>query len=238
MTQEIPQGLRRFSGVILKRERSAEGDASLYLFLKGIGTAWVSVPGAARGSVRFGGSIEPLVWGNFNLYKGTRRFYLKSVDVKEDFWELRTSPWRLRTLLEWDMLLCEHIVPGIPCDEILALFYWCGILLKQGVHPGAGEWRFLWKWLENWGLAPSLEICVDCGSRFGEGAFWTERGLQCRSCGRTGAFLPERDLLLLRLAAETPFSRMPELFTGSGEDLDSPWKDAVRRLKRLFEYAG
>ncbi|PKL01970.1 MAG: hypothetical protein CVV55_06840, partial [Synergistetes bacterium HGW-Synergistetes-2] len=56
----IPQGLVRLSGVVLRRDVSAEGNVSLYLFLKETGPVWVSAPGASRGRVRFGGAIEPL----------------------------------------------------------------------------------------------------------------------------------------------------------------------------------
>ena len=198
MNDFIPQGLLRHSGVVLRRTSSPEGNLSLYLLLRTVGPQWVSAPGASRGRMRFGGSVEPLVWGNFNLYKGTKRLYLKSVDVSEDFWALRRDPERLRILLEWDRLLSLHLVPGHPCDDVLAIFYWSSILVRQGVHPLLAEWRFLWKWLNAWGLAPSLEQCVTCGTTLANSALWQGRRsanwrsgrlppLKGRRSGATGA---------------------------------------------------
>ncbi|NCC56853.1 MAG: DNA repair protein RecO [Synergistales bacterium] len=236
MSENTPQGFVSQSGVVLRRNADPEGNVSLYLLLRSLGPVWVSVPGASRGRVRFGGSVEPLVWGNFSLYKGTRRFYLKSVDVKEDFWSLRASAGKIRTLLEWDRLLCLHLVPGHPCDEILGPFYWSSVLLKEGVLPEAAEWRFLRKWLGNWGLAPSLGSCASCGTALGD-AYWTAEGLSCSRCTResSGAFLPSARREMLHLAEECPTARMKEFFPASMED-PGFWKDGCRRMKAFFDF--
>jgi DNA repair protein RecO (recombination protein O) len=183
--------------------------------------------------MRFGGSVEPLVWGNFNLYKGTKRLYLKSVDVSEDFWALRRDPERLRILLEWDRLLSLHLVPGHPCDDVLAIFYWSSILVRQGVHPLLAEWRFLWKWLNAWGLAPSLEQCVTCGTTLANG-HWTATGLQCDRCGR-GSSIPADVLRQFRIVAGAPIRELEERSSAAveGEEI---WRDGCRRLKMFLEY--
>lgn len=235
MSDTVPQGLVRQSGVVLRRDASPEGNISLYLLLKGIGPVWVSAPGAGRGRVRFGGGVEPLSWGNFNLYKGTRRFYLKSVDVKEDFWSLRAAPEKLRALLEWDRLLCLHLVPGLPCDELVALFYWSSILVREGTDPLAAEWRFLRKWLEAWGLAPSLSICLSCGKSLGD-AVWNAEGLNCPECARQngGTLLPDGLRRRLVAAAECPFDEVKRLFPASGNDREF-WRGVCKRMKNMFE---
>lgn len=239
MNEFVPQGLVRRSGVVLRRNSSPEGDISLYLLLKSIGPVWASAPGASRGRVRFGGSIEPLVWGNFNLYKGTRRFYLKSVDVKEDFWTLRAVPRKLRALLEWDRLLSIHLVPGHPCDEMIALFYWSCILLKEDVDPEVTEWRFLRKWLKSWGLAPSLEYCVSCGVHLGD-AYWNATGLSCPRCARNfgGSFLKKTRREMLLSAEESPFGRMKSLFPAFPKNsIESEfWRNGCMRMKAFFDF--
>lgn len=233
MNEFIPQGLLRHSGVVLRRTSSPEGNLSLYLLLRTVGPQWVSAPGASRGRMRFGGSVEPLVWGNFNLYKGTKRLYLKSVDVSEDFWVLRKDPERLRMLLEWDRLLSLHLVPDHPCDDVLAIFYWSSILVRHGVHPLLAEWRFLWRWLNAWGVAPSLDRCVTCGRQLAEG-YWTATGLQCGRCGR-GPSVPAEVLRRLRVAAA---ASTRELKNGGAAAFDGEelWRDACQRLRMFLEY--
>lgn len=233
--EDRPQGLLKLSGVVLRRDVSAEGNVSLYLFLKETGPVWVSAPGASRGRIRFGGAIEPLVWATFNLYKGTKRFYLKSADVKEDFWSLRKDPEKIRRLLEWDGLLCEHLVPGLPCDEVLALFYWSGVLLKDGVHPLAAEWRFLWKWLYNWGIAPSPDLCAECGASL-PSARLSSSGFLCPACARSGegVVLPAEILARLRAALELPVKKMVEYFPSASFPAPSLWEDVNSRMRHFF----
>ena len=179
--------------------------------------------------------MEPLSWGNFDLYKGTRRFYLKSVDVKEDFWNLRTSPEKLRTLLEWDRLLCLHLVPEQPCDDLVALFYWSSLLVKNGVDPAVAEWRFLRKWLDSWGVAPSLEGCVTCGKPLRDG-LWNADGLLCPQCGARGggALLPESHRQNLLKAVQCPYGEMKKLFP-PGTGGDKFWRDGSKRMKAFFD---
>ncbi len=235
MTDALPQGMVRLSGVVLRRTATPEGDLSLCLFLRSAGPVWVYAPGAARGRVRFGGAVEPLVWGNFNLYKGTRSLYLKSVDVKEDFWLLRKNPAVLRRLLDWDSLLCRYLLPGHPADDVLALFYWTSLLLGEGLSPPVGEWRFLWRWLSSEGLAPSLTGCAACG-RLLEEARWTEGGLLCPECAgeSPGGTLTASERELLALAACAAPSEVKAFFSRREAD-EKFWRSSGARIRPLFE---
>jgi DNA repair protein RecO (recombination protein O) len=160
-------GFTSASGVVLGRRILGEGDLYLTLFLKGLGLVFVSARGAASGKVRFGGGTEPLVWGTFTLYqsKGGEggKKYLKGVDVADDMLKLRSRAEALFAAVRWAKLLTRHLMEGHPSDDLLANFYWSMKLTADGVIPvEAVEWRFLWRWLKNWGLAPSLADCFDC----------------------------------------------------------------------------
>lgn len=235
MTGSIPQGFLRQTGVVLRRDVSAEGNVSLYLLLKGTGPVWASAPGAGKGRIRFGGGVEPLTWGIFNLYKGARKFYLKSVEVKEDFWALRSSAEGLRTLLEWDGLLCRHLVPGLPCDDVAAHFYWCSVLVRDGADPGAAGWRFLRRWLDSWGLAPSLDRCLFCGKALDD-AFWSAEGLVCPGCAadRRGAFINNAGRKILIAAAACSIEAFKRGFPPSPGDRQF-WRDGCGRMRALLE---
>jgi DNA repair protein RecO (recombination protein O) len=158
-------GFQSASGVVLSRRVIGEGDLFLTLFLKEMGMTTVSARGAAKGKVRFGGGTEPLVWGVFTLYqgKGEGKRYLKSVDVADDMLKLRTGACPLFTAVRWAKLLMRHLMEGHPADDLLANLYWNMKLLNEGEIPvEAVEWRFVWRWLKSWGLAPELAECVGC----------------------------------------------------------------------------
>ena len=185
----------------MRRTDTPRGDRRVLLALRGIGPVWASVPGGAKGSVRFGGATEPFVWGVFHLYRSPRRLHLREVDVKEHFWELRSRPAWLRRGLSWDALLIRGLLPGHPCDEVLPPFFWALSFLREGVSEEVTEWRFFWKWLHAWGRAPDLERCASCGASLeAEGWGPEEEGLRCAACvprqeeGAAKGFPPLNDL--------------------------------------------
>ena len=162
----MDSGFQSASGVVLSRRIVGEGDLLLTLFLKGMGLTFVSARGAATGKVRFGGGTEPLVWGSFSLYRSRGgdegKKYLKGVDVADDMLKLRSRADALFAAVRWAKLLKRHLMDDHPADDILANFYWNMKLMSDGEIPvEAAEWRFLWRWLKTWGLAPDLSLFVD-----------------------------------------------------------------------------
>ena len=152
-------GFQSASGVVLSRRIIGEGDLLLTLFLKEMGMTTASARGAAKGKVRFGGGTEPLVWGSFTLYQGKDegKKTLKSVDVADDMLKLRTRAQALFAAVRWAKLLMRHLMEGHPADDLLANLYWNMKLLSEGEIPvEVLEWRFVWRWLKSWGLAPEV----------------------------------------------------------------------------------
>lgn len=150
-------GFHAQSGVVLRRKISPEGDITMDLFLKELGRTQAVAKGAGRGSVRFGGATEPLTWGNFGLYKSAKsgRMVLRSIDAKHDAVKLRGEI--LLTAARWVRLLLRYIEEGRADDKLLSCFYWSITLLEEGVPTALAEFRFVWRWLNIWGIAPALD---------------------------------------------------------------------------------
>jgi recombinational DNA repair protein (RecF pathway) len=126
-----------------------------------------------------------MTWGSFMLYQSPRRLYLKGVDVAEDFLSLRSSKSSLLCAANW----CRALIACLPvCHEnnaVLSLFWGSMKNLSRGLHPLLLDARFVWRWGNIWGVAPSLEQCPDCGSPL-DASFAVPRsseGFLCRSCG-------------------------------------------------------
>jgi len=155
----ISQGYHSVVGTVLRRKISADGDMVLDLFLKGLGRLPVYARGGGRGSVRFGGATEPLVWGDFEIYKSGKggRLILRSVEVKYDALKLRNSKDVILTALNWIKMLLMYLDEGRADDKVLSCFYWGLKLLEEGVPVEIADWRFIWRWLNIWGLAPEPE---------------------------------------------------------------------------------
>ncbi len=184
LPDEISTRLIKRTGVVLKRGSFMEGDLSVQLFLKDSGTTWVYLPGASRGSVRFGGAVEPLVWGRYQLYQSRRRTYLKEVEVTEDFWELRRVPEAVKQAARWIGLFDRYLIAGYPYNELQALFYWALKALAQKISAPVVDARFLWRWLLNWGIAPDLARCSACGRALDGRGVPQGGAFVCAECGK------------------------------------------------------
>jgi len=156
---DFPQGYHSAAGTVLRRKISADGDMVLDLFLKGFGRLPVYARGGGRGSVRFGGATEPLIWGDFEIYKSGKggRLILRSIDVKYDALKLRASKDVIFTAINWIKMLIMYLEEGRADDKVLTCFYWGLKLLEEGVPVEIADWRFVWRWLNIWGLAPDPE---------------------------------------------------------------------------------
>lgn len=236
----LSQGPVRSSGVVLRRNLDAEGNMSLYLLLKGIGPIWIQAPGSARGRVRFGGGTEPLCWSVFDLYKGPKRLYLKSIDIKDDMWKLRLDPHLLLVALEWDKLIIRYTCLGIAEDNVLALFYWSMRTLCEGGDPLPLSWRFLWRWLHSRGEAPDLHSCEKCGTPLTSEVQWSETGFLCSSCYNDlrGLILSKQERLMLEAAALMDRRRFILFFSQiagrTGFDAEF-WRAQSDRLKLILD---
>ncbi len=231
--EDIRQGYLKASGAVLRRVDSPEGERRVHLLLKGLGPVWAGAPGAARGKGRFGGATEPLVWGVFSLYKGPRRLYLRDVEVREDFWNLRKVPQALRRAVAWSRLISRNSLEAHSCDALVALFFWSLRNLEVGADDEVAEWRFLWKWLRSLGIAPRLDRCVGCGKVLAR-AIWTDDALLCRECvgqmtGRSveGALL--RQLNQAVMLSRDPFIEWSRHLTKVGD-----WAWCNSRLRSLL----
>lgn len=229
------QGLYSSSGVVLRRSTHGEGNIGIYVFLKGIGPVWVNAPGSARGKVRFGGATEPMTWGIFNIYKGIGSFYLKSVEIKNDSWLLRKDYKSLKIALKWLKLLSHNLLEAHPDDKLLGILYWSFNLLIDGIDPEMVDWRFMWRWLTLWGLAPDLRICSGCGRPISEG-FWSSEAFFCSSCLRGD---PENAVSARTLRILDKVARLSNVAMVKGSGLSSDvspgvWAKNAKRFEELL----
>ena len=143
------------SGIILSRKILGENTNYITMFLKHYGIVNASSP-----SRLYSGDREPLIWGKFKLRKKSRsrNYFIEDVDITDDMLSLRKSSEQILTALKWCRLIIKYLEPSRPDDELLANLYWnMKLLAGTSVPPEALSWRFIWRWLNIWGLAPDIE---------------------------------------------------------------------------------
>ena len=164
-------------GVILSREDSGENYLWSTLFLEKEGIVSLT-------SKNFLGDSEPFTWGYFNLQRKQRstKYFIYDTDSKDNMLKIRRGKEPIMTAINWTKYLKKYLLPEHPDDELLTNLYWSMKLLTVPILPAeAVNWRFLWLWLSEWGLAPELA------------AFHTQKG-----------FMPEEISLLAQVASFSP----------------------------------
>ena len=139
-------------GVTLSRELSSENKLWVRLFLQGEGVVSLS-------SKNFKGDSEPFIWAVYSIRKNSlnSKYFVYEIDVKDDMLTLRQSRETLSTVLNWTKLIIKYTPHEQPDDDLLSILYWnMKLLASPSVPYHAADWRFLWQWLEHWGLAPDI----------------------------------------------------------------------------------
>ena len=144
-------------GVILHREDRGENRLWSTVFLQGIGMVGVS-------SKNFAGDSEPFVGGEF-YFKRLRngRYFMFDTDIKDTMLHIRRRGLEtLQIAFAFVNAVMKYLPYEQPDDDLLVNLYWSMKLLTIGaVPPSAAHWRFVWRWLNEWGLAPELRgFCV------------------------------------------------------------------------------
>ena len=140
------------SGITLSRKILGENSLRVTLFLKDIGLITL-------GSKNFGGDSEPFVWGKFKLqkHKRVRSYFVYDIEVFDDMLKLRQRKESLLAVIRWTKLLMKSLTPEQPDNALLANLYWSMKLLCVPYVPTeATDWRFIWQWIDSWGLAPDM----------------------------------------------------------------------------------
>ena len=139
-------------GVILSRKTMGENNLWVTLFLEGAGIMSLT-------SKDFKGDSEPFVWGEFYLrkkQKGTG-YFIFDTDIKDCMLHIRRGREPIETAFNFSSLLIKYLPACHPDDELLTNLYWSMKLLTvPSVPSSAVNWRFIWKWLEEWGIAPNF----------------------------------------------------------------------------------
>ena len=197
-------------GVILHREDRGENLLWSTVFLQGIGIVGVS-------SKNFMGDSEPFVWGEFYLQrlKKSTRYFIFDTDIKDTMFRLRRRDLEtLQAAFMFVKAVMKYLPYEQPDDELLVNLYWSMKLLTfRAVPPSAAQWRFFWRWLKEWGLAPEFEEFCSAGK-----------------------FLNEESELLSRVAGMTP-KAVEELFLGkiNPNVRENVFKVAVNNAVRFLD---
>ncbi len=152
-------------GVILARVDRGENSLWSTVFLQNIGMVGVS-------SKNFAGDSEPFVWGEFYFQRMRKssRYFMFDTDIKDTMLRIRRRNLEtLKTAFLFVNAVMKYLPYEQPDDDLLVNLYWSMKLLTfRAVPPSAAHWRFVWRWLNEWGIAPELKAFCSAGNFLNE----------------------------------------------------------------------
>lgn len=131
---------------------------------------------------------QPLMYGEYVLFRGTSRYSLNQGEVTSSFFDLALEPERYEVAVRLLSLSEEAgIVPDSAAEVLALTLHALRRLLPGGRNPIAPELVtavFLLKLMQIMGLAPHLTGCIRCGTAAIDVIRFSHRagGFLCEAC--------------------------------------------------------
>ena len=178
----------RTKALVLRAMPIGDNDRLLTMLSEELGVIKVSARGATRGGSRMAAIAQPLMYGEYMLFRGTTRYSLNGGDILVSFFDLALEPAHYEVAIR--LLSYAEDAGMVPESgaEVLALSLRMLRRMMPGkqrtVSPGLVAATYLFKMSQIAGLAPHVTSCVRCGTtaiddiRFSQDA----GGFLCEQC--------------------------------------------------------
>ena len=147
-------------GIVLSL--NSYGDKNIYagLFLMDYGRVKASLQHYSPQKKNTSRELQQFSWANFDIVqnKRTRNYYIRDLNIISDSSRINMNRETLYTALRWSEIVKKYLIPKQADNDLLINLRDNLKLLENSntVPVYAAEFRFIWLWLEEWGLAPDL----------------------------------------------------------------------------------
>lgn len=176
--------------LVLRAMPVGDQDRLLTLLSEDFGVISVSARGAAKSGSRMAAVAQPLMYGEYVLFRGNTRYSLNHGDIQTSFFDLALEPERYEQAVR--LLTFSEDAGMVPeaAREVLELsLHMLYRLMPQPgrvVSPGLVEAAFLLKMMQIAGLSPHLTGCARCGTAAIDDIRFSHKagGFLCERCVR------------------------------------------------------
>ena len=149
-------------GLVIRAKR--EKDVILTLLTPEMGKMTVIAKGARSLKGPQMAMSQPFCYGDFELYKKGDLYWLRTGELKENFYGVTSRLDALNLAAYFCDVAIAASEPGEPCEELLRLLLNSLYFLANKTYPdelikGVFEWRVL----AMQGLSPAVHRCCGCG---------------------------------------------------------------------------
>ncbi len=207
-------------GIVIKTSVTGEADKILWILTRNRGIIRAFAKGARGTKSRLHSGASLFAFCSFGVYEKNDVFYINEAEVKEIFFELRTSVEKLTLAQYFCEVLLKTLPENVVSAEYLRLLLNCLHFLCKDSKPSLLiKAVFELRIAALAGYMPSLVACDNCGEfETNEMYFNCENGLLfCLSCGKN-TDAPLFPLPVITAMRHIVFSSFGKIFSFSLSD--------------------
>ena len=154
--------------LVLRAVPVGEQDRILTLLSSDLGVISVSARGAAKSGSRMAAVAQPLMYGEYLLFRGATRYQLNDAEILASFFDLALEPERYELAVRL-LSFAEDagMVPDSAAEVLeltLHLLHRLNPGTRREVSPDLLKATYLMKLMQIAGLAPHITGCARCGT--------------------------------------------------------------------------
>lgn len=205
-------------GIVIKENFSGDSDKYIIIFAKDVGKISVFAKGARKLKSKFLAGTALFTYGDFIVKESKGKYYLDSVDIIENFYELRNDIFTLAYGTYFLEVVDKTVPSGISENLLLFLLLKSLQKLVKTENKELISSTFILKLISLLGFFPNLKICVNCGNQ--NTKYICDEGLLCEKC----------------LKKETPFVKVSPPTVEAMKYIDTTRIDSVFSYNLTTKY--
>lgn len=172
--------------VVARAVNYRDHDRILTLITRERGTITATARGCRKPQSKLMSCAQPFVYGEYELAEVKGRWYVRSCQIREIFYNLRLDPMVLTAAGHATQAVREFANPEEENAKLFTLLLrTLARLCEEKADPISILAFFLAKLLDFAGFCPEMQACVCCGAEENLGWFDGESGgVVCRDCAR------------------------------------------------------
>ncbi len=229
--------LVKTKALVLRGTVVGEQDRLLTMLSGDLGVIQVSLRGSGRSGSRLTAVAQPLMYGEYVLFRGRSRYSLNQGEVLASFYDLAMEPARYEMAARLLSLASEAGAAEESSQEVLALTLHTmhRLMPDSTLQPNLTVAVFLLKLLQISGLTPTLTGCALCGTQAIDQIRFSfqHAGFLCESCEPGATNTTPVSTGVAKAMLYTLCAPVPQVFKFSLEaELIEPFHQLVEKYAR------
>lgn len=223
-------------GIVLTELKYGETSKIINVLTPNLGIVGIYAKGACTLKSKTRPSATKLIYSKFKInYKKDKLSNLSEAEIINDFINIRSDIIKIsyaNILLDLSNQVAKENSDGMFENLLNAL-----LCIEKGLNPEAITQVLMLKYLDNLGIAPYLEGCVQCGSTDNIVTISSDKGgYVCSNCTDKYAFVSSKALKLIKMYYLVDLKKLDKLEINNSltKEIDMFIEDYYQRYSGIY----